>query len=133
VTTILIVDDDASIRKFLKHCLENLSYHIIEAANGKEAVAMMSLQHPKLVITDIIMPEKEGFDTIFELRRIDPDLKIIAMSGGGMAHSEAYLNIAKELGAHYTIEKPIERKALIEAIVALLSDSGENATEVKEE
>jgi CheY-like chemotaxis protein len=118
---ILIVDDDPITRKLLCEIFEKQGSQIIEASNGKEAIKLYKEQKIDLVITDIIMPEKEGIATIRELKEINPDIKIIAMSGGGAVQSEEYLKVAKLVGAKYTIEKPIDTENLIEKVNSLLS------------
>ena len=76
--------------------------------------------HPDLLITDIVMPEKEGLELIFELRRKNPDLKIIAISGGGRFHYEGYLTSAKHLGANLVFQKPLDHREFINGISDLL-------------
>lgn len=117
---ILIIDDDMQIREMLRQMLEFEGYKIQEAANGKEALKMQSQNPADLVITDLIMPEKEGIETIREMRKMFPDVKIIAMSGGGVVGPESYLKIAKSLGAQKTFVKPIERKILLKGISEML-------------
>lgn len=117
---VLIVEDDPQYRKLLKEVLENFGYQVLTTANGKEALRAFQEQPPKLVITDIIMPEKEGIETIRELRKLAPDVKIIAISGGGIGSADIYLKIAKSVGADRTIEKPMVIDELMAAVTALL-------------
>ncbi len=117
---ILVIDDDVQIREMLRQMLEFEGYEVIEAANGKEALKLQQQTPADLVITDLIMPEKEGIETIRELREIFPEIKIIAMSGGGVVGPESYLKIAKSLGAQKTFVKPIERKILLNGIREVL-------------
>jgi YesN/AraC family two-component response regulator len=98
-----------------------LDCQVIEASNGNEAIKQYKEFKPDLVITDIIMPEKESIETIMELKQLDPDIKIIAMSGGGVVRAEDYLKAAKSVGGKYTIEKPIDREDLVEKVSSLLS------------
>lgn len=113
---ILIIDDDNHVRGMLRQTLERAGYDVLDAPNGKEGMNLYRQDPADLVITDLIMPEKEGIETIIELRREFPDVKIIAMSGGGIIEPETYLRMAKGLGAVRTLTKPIERKDLLEAV-----------------
>lgn len=116
---LLVVDDD-DVRLMLKKMLEMDSHDVITAENGTQALNCLREQLPDVVILDIIMPEKEGFETIVELRRDYPNLKIIAISGGGSIGATNYLKLAKTLGAHLTFEKPIMMKELKAAIQQLV-------------
>lgn len=118
--SILIIDDDAQILKMLRQILERESYDVTEAFNGKQGLRLYRENPTDLVITDIIMPEKEGIEIIIELKRDYPDVKIIAISGGGRINPEDYLDIAKKLGAHRIFTKPVERKKLLNAVRELL-------------
>jgi len=93
---------------------------VLEAADGIEGLEIYRQEPTDLVITDLIMPEKEGIETIIELKRDFPEVKIIAMSGGGRIEPESYLNIAQKLGALQTLTKPFDRKELLEAVHNLL-------------
>ena len=113
---ILLIDDESQIRKLFVQKLAGTGYEIVEACNGKEGLKLYREKKPDLVITDLIMPEKEGIETITELKRIDPSVKIIAISGGGRNNPGAYLHIAKSLGAGRTFSKPIDWPKMIVAI-----------------
>lgn len=117
---ILIIDDEAPIRALLKKILEREGYETVPASGGKEGIKIHRENPADLIITDLIMPEKEGLETIMELRRDFPDVKIIAMSGGGKIDPETYLHIAKTLGAIRTIAKPFDRRELLNTIQELL-------------
>jgi DNA-binding response OmpR family regulator len=117
---ILVVDDDDAVRMMLSKMLEKASHDVITAENGIQAIHGLRKQVPDVVILDIIMPEKEGFETIVELRRDYPNLKIIAISGGGSIGPANYLKLAKKLGAHLTMEKPIRMEELMAAIRQLV-------------
>lgn len=117
---ILIIDDDAHVRDMLRHMLERIG-HIVEAApDGKEGVEMYRKKPCELVITDILMPEKEGIQTIMELRGEFPDIKIIAISGGGSVGPDTYLTMARELGADRTLTKPFSMNDLADVISELI-------------
>jgi DNA-binding response OmpR family regulator len=117
---VLIIDDEPHILLMLKKMLERSGYEVDLAANGVEGIDMFRKSNADLVITDIIMPEKEGLETIREMRRIKPDLKIIAMSGGGKVSADNYLEIARIFGASKIIEKPFTQKEIISAVRELI-------------
>lgn len=120
---ILIVDDDPLILKLLNRFFKGSGHETITASDGKEALALYKEQEPDLVLTDIIMPEKDGLETIIELRRMNPELKIIAISGGGSLDSSDYLNLAKKLGANYATEKPIKKEELLAIVDKVLKQN----------
>ncbi len=118
---ILVIDDEPSIRALIKKILSNEAYSIIEAENGVEGVDIVNVDPEiKLVITDLIMPEKEGIETILELKQIRPQIKIIAISGGGKGNSQDYLSLAENIGADVTLSKPFIKKDLLDAINILI-------------
>lgn len=117
---ILIIDDEPHILLMLKKMLEKYDYEIDLAANGVEGLELFRKSKPELVITDIIMPEKEGLETIREMRRIRPDLQIIAMSGGGKVSADSYLEIARIFGAKKVIAKPFTKQEMVSAVQELL-------------
>jgi len=117
---ILIIDDEAMIRDLLIKILEREGYKTMNASNGKEGIKLYRQNQVDLVITDLIMPEKEGIETIMELRRDFRDVKVIAMSGGGKIDPETYLQIAKTIGAIETIAKPFDRKEVLKTVQELL-------------
>jgi len=119
---ILIIDDDDQIRRVLRKTLERDGYKVADAPNGKEGIRLYRENPADLVITDIIMPEKEGIETIIELKRDFPEVKIIAMSGGGHIGPEGYLQDAKMLGAQRTLTKPIERNELLKTVMELVNE-----------
>ncbi len=118
---ILIIDDEAPIRKMLAKLLERNAYEVMYAADGNQGIKLCDEQHPDLIITDLIMPEKEGLETIRELTTKNAEIPIIAISGGGMADPKTYLDLASKFGAVQTFSKPIENNALLSAIRDILS------------
>jgi CheY-like chemotaxis protein len=114
---ILIIDDDPQMRRLLRRLLSETGHIVQEAANGEDGVSLFRQQHPVLVITDIVMPVREGIETIGELRRIDPKLPILAISGGG---PEIYLRSAALLGATAVLEKPFDPGAFLALVGELL-------------
>jgi len=120
MSRILILDDDVQILDMLRQTLEREGFEVVDAPNGKVGIMLYREDPADLIITDIIMPEKEGIETIIELKRDFPDVKIIAISGGGQISSEEYLSMAKKLGARYTFAKPVERKKLLATVRELI-------------
>ncbi len=119
---ILVIDDDVQVRQMLKQTLEREGYEVVDAADGAKGIRLYRDEPTDLVITDIIMPEKEGIETIIELKRDFPDVKIIAISGGGRVDPGHYLEIASRCGVDRTFSKPLDRVELLEAIQQLLDD-----------
>ncbi len=118
-TRILIIDDDELVRLTLKNLVKKAGFLVSEADNGRTGMDMFAKERPQIVITDILMPDKEGLETITEMRKISPHAAIIAMSSGGSTKNLSFLQLAKQLGANYTITKPIKPDVLMAAIKAL--------------
>lgn len=119
--TILIIDDERQIRKMLRQMIEKKGYHVLEASDGSQGIHCVKNNHIDLIITDIFMPEKEGIETIIELKRDYPDITIFAMSGGGSVGPETFLKITNQLGVVETFTKPIDRESLLKAIDAFFT------------
>ena len=118
---ILIVDDEPQILSLLKAIFTREGFTVIEASNGNAAMELLRTNTIHLIITDIIMPEKEGLEIINELRKDKSDIPIIAMSGGGKNSASRYLETAKLLGAVEVVEKPIEKNILLDLVNKCLS------------
>ena len=118
---ILVIDDEQMLRRTLRALLERAGHTVVEAEDGNEGLAQLDVQMPDLVLTDIIMPNRDGVETLGELRRQDARLPIIAMSGGGRMSGDLFLTLANGLGATRTLPKPIRQSDLIQAIDACLS------------
>lgn len=121
---VLIIEDDDFVQKMLKQTFERAGYEVGLAANGAAGLKLYdaNLSHLEpydVVITDLIMPEMEGIETITKLRRSNPNVKIIAISGGGRNKPEDYLHLAHKLGAAFTFTKPVDRDALLEKVAEL--------------
>ena len=123
---ILIIDDDHHILLMIKKMLERAGFEVDLASNGVEGLKLFKEIPVDLVITDIIMPEKEGLETIRAMRRLCPDLKIIAMSGGGKISADNYLDAAKIFGASKVLGKPFSQKQLVSAVNDILGESSED-------
>ncbi len=113
---ILLVDDDPDFRRMLQQTLVHFGHTVIEAANGRAGVALFRQAGADLVITDMVMPEQDGLEVLLALRREQPPVKFIAISGGGPVSAAEYLKIATILGATRVLTKPIVAAALRAAI-----------------
>jgi DNA-binding response OmpR family regulator len=118
---ILVVEDEQMLRTTLRAILQRAGHEVVEADDGAKAMEIFLVNRPDLVITDIIMPNREGVETIREMRTAAPDLPIIAMSGGGSRGGELFLSLAARLGATQTLAKPIRQAELLAAVDACLA------------
>lgn len=116
---ILLIEDDELYRNMLAHFLRRAGHHVIEARDGLEGMNQFQSKPADVVITDIVMPEQEGLETIRQLHARRPELNIIAISGAG-AESPLYLKIAEKLGASCVIEKPFQPRDLVAAVEGML-------------
>ena len=115
--SILVIEDDEMVRHAVARVLEAHGFNPTFAENGKEGLALFQRLSPVLVITDLIMPEKEGIETIMEMRKQRSDVRIVAMSGGGRVGApEAFLKTAKSLGADEVLAKPFEPEQLVAVV-----------------
>ena len=121
--SILIIDDDTTLRRALRLTLERSGYRVFEAGDGREGLGLLKREIVDLVITDLIMPGMEGLETIRELRKLNPSLRIIAISGGGRGTPAEYLDIATQFGAAKVFTKPFDFSALCSAVSGLLGSS----------
>jgi len=119
--SILLVDDNDDARVTVARILEMAGYGVIQAPNAKVASALLKEQVPDLVITDIFMPEGDGFEMLNELRERQPKIPVIAISGGGTQQGLDVLAIAERLGAKKVLNKPFARRQLLEAITEALA------------
>jgi len=120
--TILVIDDDQAILSFLQIILKKNNYSVITAGNGLEGMEKVKDQGEdiQLVITDLIMPEADGMAVISWLKVNYTGIKVIAMSGGGRTGPESYLPLADMIGADATLQKPFDKKSLLDAIEKVL-------------
>ena len=116
VQTILVIDDDAYSRMTLQLVLEDAGYAVECAEDGALGLRAFTAHRPDLVITDIIMPAREGLETIGEIRKLDRAVPIIAVSGGGRLKSIDLLTLAGRLGADAVLSKPFAAEELIDAV-----------------
>ncbi len=113
---ILIVDDEKLIRDGLKRMLEFQEHEVFTAKNGLEALLWLRDNTVDLVVTDIIMPEKDGIEVILAIRKDRPEQKIIAISGGGRINAQDHLEIALQLGVNAVLSKPFSANELFNKI-----------------
>lgn len=109
---ILVIDDDDAMRPMLQRMLERLGHDVQTEPNGAAGMKRARDWKPDLIITDLMMPEKDGMEAIVEIGRLSAPPRIIAMSGGGRLRPESLLDMARKLGASYTLTKPFSRDEL---------------------
>jgi DNA-binding response OmpR family regulator len=124
VARVLVIEDDDLLRGLLRSAFTRAGWSVSEARDGSEGLASYARTPVDVVITDILMPEKEGLETIRELNAQSPGVKIIAISGGGKGLNLDVLDIAKRFGATVTLEKPFDLEKLLELAKELLSRPG---------
>src|ERR1700687_5518075 len=118
MATILLVDDDDQLRTMLSDALTRAGYQVQEASDGQQAINLYSSHPTDLVITDLVMPGKEGLEMIVEFKRLYPKGKIIAISGAGSVGG--YLKMAKAFGAQRVLAKPFSEEEILEAVSEVL-------------
>lgn len=115
-----MVDDESELRDVIVRVLTEAGHTVASAEDGRQATKLVAAQPFDLVLTDVIMPERDGMQVITDLRRKHPAVRVIAMSGGGHLPRDQYLKIAKGLGAHAVLEKPFSVQELLEVVAATL-------------
>ena len=114
---VLVVDDDASLRGSIRALLESMGFLVSTASNACEAVGEISAQRPDVILTDIYMPEGDGYELIAAMRSFGENIPIIAMSGGPiLVDVQDHLGMAERMGAVATIAKPFRAAALVETV-----------------
>ena len=119
---ILVIDDEAAVRYAITRILEKNGYEVTNAADGMRGMSQFHAWHPDLVITDLIMPEQEGMQTIKQLRQADPAVKILAISGGGRIVNVDFLQVARRIGADDILAKPFDSRELLAMVRRLVPD-----------
>ncbi|MBM4153643.1 MAG: response regulator [Lentisphaerae bacterium] len=117
---ILVIDDDDSIRLFIRRVLERQRCEVLEARNGDEGIRMYRENLPDLVLLDLYMPEKDGLETLRELRKETPPPRVVTMSGGGPKYDVTILQSARFLGSHSALVKPFSIGELLELVRGML-------------
>jgi DNA-binding NtrC family response regulator len=118
---ILLVDDDDHVRRPVQMNLTRTGHQVVEARNGREAMDIYRREQFDVVITDLIMPEQEGLETIQQLKKHNPAVRVIAISGGGRLSANNYLQLAERLGAQRTLAKPFTTEELVKAIADVMA------------
>ncbi|MBF0127604.1 MAG: response regulator [Magnetococcales bacterium] len=114
---ILVIDDDMSIRVLLREILEEEGFEVEDAADGRLGLRQFRKNPPDLVMTDILMPEKDGVELIMELKELSAKTRIVAMSGGGRGLDAAFnLRMAQDFGANRLLVKPFTRNQALEMV-----------------
>jgi DNA-binding response OmpR family regulator len=121
---ILLIDDDPAVRRMLRLTLCHFGHEVIEACDGNEGLKRFQDEEIDLVITDIVMPGKEGLEVLMDLRKRQPPVIVIAISGGDRRRTGGYLHTAQLMGASRVLEKPFPSEVLIEAINELIPRKG---------
>ena len=114
---ILIIDDMDFARSTIRRMLRRSGFEVVEASNGRDGIRLFSQEAPDLVLTDILMPEMEGIETIRELRKLSTDLPIIAITG---SHNSPFLDVALRLGASKGLFKPFKQQELLDTVQSCL-------------
>jgi CheY-like chemotaxis protein len=117
---IIVIDDEESIRVLVRKILERAGHSVEVASNGNIGLDIQRKNPADLIITDLFMPEKEGMETIIELHRDFPRVKIVAMSGGDRKGNMDFLGMTEKLGAHRILKKPFTLNDVVEVVDSLL-------------
>src|SRR5262245_58766083 len=117
---ILVVEDDAQMRLLLRRALEGAGHQVVDAEDGVKGLKRFGESRADLVVTDIIMPGKEGIQTIIELKQSDPQIKVLGISGGGRTENLEFLRIAKKSGADRVLAKPFRTADFVKTVAELL-------------
>ncbi len=118
---ILLIDDDPWVIKIFQQILEGEKHEVITASNGQEGLELFRRSAVDLIITDMVMPVKDGLKMIMEIEKESPNVPVIAISGGGVIAPERYLALAESIGTRKTLAKPVSPQELVEAVNAVLS------------
>lgn len=119
---VLIIDDDDLLRGSIESCLSQVGFEVKTAANGQLGSDLAAREPFDLIITDIVMPDKEGLETIMDIKRQNPNQRILAMSGGGYVSPDEYLEIASEFGADRVLSKPFHLAKMVSIVDELTNN-----------
>ncbi|WP_439477103.1 response regulator [Brevundimonas sp.] len=122
---ILIVDDDPTVGLIAGELLRGEDYAIVEAADGDEALKIVASMAVDLVVLDMLMPNKDGLETIVELRRFNPGIRILAISSGGRMEPGPLLRTAMLFGADECLQKPLRLPSFSQAVARLLTQTSQ--------
>lgn len=112
---VVVIDDDELIRGHVAALLEPEGYEVLDAASAEEGLALIASRRPRIVLVDMIMPDKDGVELIAEIRRQWHDLRVVAISAGGRIGPGLYLDIARRMGADACLSKPLTLESLRKA------------------
>lgn len=112
---VLVIDDESALREVIRRMLESAGHQVVEAQNGRMGIQAFQAAPFDVVLTDIIMPEQEGMETIAQMRKLNERVRIVAMSGGGIKDLDVLL-VARRLGADATLPKPFRRDNLLACV-----------------
>lgn len=118
--TILVIDDEQQFREYMTILLEKNNFTVFVAENGLVGEQQLNAYKPDLIITDIVMPDKEGVEFIQNLRETDQKTPIIAVSGGNRVNAYSYLSMSKKLGANAILAKPFTSAEILQTINELI-------------
>lgn len=118
MAVVLIIDDDAQIRELWADILSEEGHKVRAAPSGVQGVEIAKSEDVDVIITDILMPDKDGIETLLEIKSIRPKTRIVAVSGGGEILSSAYVKVAEKLGADAALQKPVD----IDELCRVVSD-----------
>jgi len=118
---ILVIDDDAVLRRVITLALEGAGHSVLRCENGRKAIDFLEHDHADLLITDMLMPEMDGIETVRAARKLQPDLPILAISGGGSFDPADYLGMAQAFGATAILSKPLHPAEFLEVVGKLLA------------
>jgi DNA-binding response OmpR family regulator len=114
--TICVIEDDELVRAHLAQTLQAAGHTVFEAGSAEAGIELIRTQKADVAVVDILMPDRDGLEAIGQLRRTRPDLRIVAISGGGRVGPQVYLGLAQQIGADASLVKPIEGSALLAAV-----------------
>jgi CheY-like chemotaxis protein len=117
---ICVIDDDESVRQTVGRILRSAGYAVVDAKDGEAGLLAVERSHPIMIVTDIVMPNREGIETIREAKQRFPAIPIIAISGGGRLGPDGFLELARKLGADDCLAKPFRPVELLEKVARLL-------------
>lgn len=122
MANILIADDEEMIRRFLRIALEKKDHSVSEASNGNEVISVLSRGQIDLLILDLMMPEKDGLETLMDIQPKYPELKVIVMTGAVDTTQSSFANLADQFKIKYVLNKPFDVKQLFRVVRKVLRE-----------